>query len=448
LLWRTTIWDHVFAFLAVADPDVSSADKHTVLDAAGSSGATLVRRVAQPLVITTSTLWGSTSLSMNDVYVQRFTPAFEFSSPQLVVSTATQQNGAQVATGSNGYAVAWSEVGPDKNVHAYVRRFTTAGDPYDPQPIEIRTGVASYSVTAPLNVRLASNGNMYVVAWVDSSKVQLRRLADVPGRWLDPQPVAIDFLGDLALASDGKDIMAVGSGQCPKSGDTGCVGTQRIAIGTDIVPGPRVVAKYSPLPAQYAIASNGTDYLVVWSDGAYPCQMTCPSPILSLLALRIRADGTALDPAPQLIEKGSPYGPSVAWNSGRYGVARLDSQPRRGTHGDGHAGRRDSGRRLRRGRHGRPARRDDHRSNSRSRGRLRYRLRASDANHLVQPELVRLSDAVGLRRDLRDVQCGRPSGRPPDGAAVRPHSADRLRLVRRRLARELARACLRPHGRA
>jgi hypothetical protein len=328
LLWRSYVATaHAYVYLAAVDAEASSVEKHLVLDAAATSGAILVRRVAQPLVITTAVPWGSTSASLDDVYVQRFTPALEAGAPQLVVSTATRQNGAQVATTRNGYAVAWSEVGPDQYAHAFVRRFTPAGQPYDSQPIEIAHGVPTYYVTAPYFLRVVSNGTTYAVVWRASSKLQLRRLADQRGQWLDPQPVSIPDLGDVAFASDGKDILAVGSGPCTSPpGGSGCIVAQRIVIGADMVPTPPVIsASSSPAPGQYALASNGTDYLAVWTDGLFGCNTLCPAPPLRILAVRLRADGTALDSAPLAIEDAnqSSSEPSVAWSGGRYAVAWL-----------------------------------------------------------------------------------------------------------------------------
>ena len=71
-------------------------------------------------------------------------------------------------------------------------------------------------------------------------------------------------------------------------------------------------------------ASNGTDYLAAWSDGARECNITCPPfPPFRLLAIRLREDGTPIDGAPLVIEQqnGYPDQPSIAWNNKQYLVA-------------------------------------------------------------------------------------------------------------------------------
>jgi hypothetical protein len=317
---------HSRVTLAKIAPGSYVAETKQVADFAGGmlGDLALVHGIAQPFLFAANLYSGWTS--GYDVFMQRFTPALDAEQPQMVTFSATRQASAQVATSRSGYAVAWSETGPDQYVHAFVRRFTTTGAPIDSQPIEVnRVAVRPYDTGGVLFVRVASNGTSYAVFWSAAPSLVVRRMVDAPDTWRDPQPVPVPFVGpidpnELAVATEGMDLLAVGVGPC---GNQQCLSAQRIPMtGSLAIPSAVVVAK-SEWPTGPSITSNGTDYLVAWADGPHPCPFECVSVSPRILGARLRADGTAIDSAPFVIENagGSSWHPTVAWNAGRYVVA-------------------------------------------------------------------------------------------------------------------------------
>jgi hypothetical protein len=101
-----------------------------------------------------------------------------------------------------------------------------------------------------------------------------------------------------------------------------------VAIGTATGPvlqqinasGSRPSAVALPTGADVSqIASNGTDYLVVWNV-PFLCNQLCPPIPMPVYALRVRSDGTWIDPAPvQLAPDGQTL--SVAWSGTAYVVS-------------------------------------------------------------------------------------------------------------------------------
>jgi len=67
------------------------------------------------------------------------------------------------------------------------------------------------------------------------------------------------------------------------------------------------------------VAANGTDYLVAWIEGAF-CAFPCVGVPSRILALRLRADATTIDPAPLSLDGDQrfQFGLSVASAGGRW----------------------------------------------------------------------------------------------------------------------------------
>jgi hypothetical protein len=80
------------------------------------------------------------------------------------------------------------------------------------------------------------------------------------------------------------------------------------------------------------VASNGGDYLGVWGEVPL-CSMPCTAPPVQLYAMRLRADGTAIDTDPLRLDDGNthPNLLTAGWADGIYLVAWSDGQSVRGT---------------------------------------------------------------------------------------------------------------------
>ncbi|HEV8434305.1 MAG TPA: hypothetical protein VGR95_12895, partial [Thermoanaerobaculia bacterium] len=221
-----------------------------------------------------------------DVFVQKGS-----GEPAPLTYSTNDQAGAAVAAGTNGFLAAWTErSGSDSRL--YARRFSAEGKPLEePQIADTNAHYAS----------IASSGGTYLIAWDRSFA---RRLDAGSGRWLDETPFPIR---SMAAASNGADFLALTLDECPQL----CTTARRVSMSGNAAVSDGV--KLSDLQSQPAIASDGQNYLAVWTD----------APPNRVLAMRLRPDGSHIDAAPIVVESSSQSlgGPSVAWNGKTYLVA-------------------------------------------------------------------------------------------------------------------------------
>ena len=237
------------------------------------------------------------------LYLQPLSESLAASGPVLLNLSPPIQLEVAVAATSNGYAVAWLEQATGRSFQTYVRRFSMTGEPLDTAPLEVDPPGDIPYVTSPV---LTATADVYVVNG--------RRLQASTGQWIDGAEVP----RVIAAASNGREaLLAV-------MGSTGAALQQLSSMGG--IPAPLV-----PLPTSASgpvaitedsffrvnLASDGTDYLVVWNR--YNCCFDLSSPPSPVYALRVRADGTWIDASPMQL---SPDGwkPSVAWVGGSYVV--------------------------------------------------------------------------------------------------------------------------------
>jgi hypothetical protein len=231
------------------------------------------------------------------LYMQPLTDEPNAASPVLINQAATVQSQASIVASATSYAVVWQERGPDAFDRTYIRRFLPNGTPIDASPRELDRRAALYGAPA--------FSTPIVTATADTYIINGRRLSAATGEWLDEQAPP-GFV--RAAASNGRDaLVAIGTA-------TGPVLQQIKASGLR----PNAVAL--PTGADVAqIASNGTDYLVVWNV-PFICNQICPPIPTPVYALRVRSDGTWIDPAPaQLAPDGQTV--SVAWSGTTYVVS-------------------------------------------------------------------------------------------------------------------------------
>jgi hypothetical protein len=237
---------------------------------------------------------------------------------RLVTGSAALQTNARVAAGKNGYLLAWSENGPDRFARSLVRRFSATGEPQG-GPIVIREVEQSFSYpTLSTDLRLASNGETYVVLYWKDGAICVRRMKAETGEWLDADPIQIASGGQAEVASNGRDAVVVFSTNDGMS-------ARRIALAGDALPAPPVPLGSTQNAYNPAIASDGEDYLVAWSDGFRACLFECTYDRFKLLGVRLRADATRIDATPIVLDNaGYADMPSIAFGGGRYLVTWND----------------------------------------------------------------------------------------------------------------------------
>ncbi len=290
------------------------SERVQILDWLGSGYGTVIGKITeQPIVVTDAYRIGvSTNIDPVSTVIGK-TGHFTLS------STATEQTLPQVATSGNGYAVIWNEFGPDGASHLYLRRFSASAAAAP--AIEVASNAIGVAITG----RIAAARGTYVVAWSASENVSgsagylVRRLSAATGQWLDPGPVPLTSAFEVVLASNGDSVLAVYNIECTFR----CPRARSIAADTAATfRGAETIIPGTNAASQLAMSSNGRDYLLVWDDNV--CDFSCDSSISPrLLALRLDADGRALDANPIVIQDNGnslSHDPSVAYAGNSYTV--------------------------------------------------------------------------------------------------------------------------------
>jgi len=273
-----------------------------------------------------STVYPTDSLR-SGLYARTLTPALAAGDAHLVTLGTTLQVSAQIAAGANGYAVTWTEGGEDKNLNLCVRRFSPSGaaqgQPQIVASVPVHVDYPAFNPAGALpphvaGAKLASSGDAYVLGWQTPDGFVVRRMAAATGAWLDPQPVVLPSQSSAVLASNGHDAVAVTieghylfATRIPMSG----------AMGAPVPAATIPLAQYSAMPA---IASDGSGYLVAWTNGAQICgDLDCWAP-QQIFGLRLRGDATLIDAAPRVLDNDSAaplWDVAVHWQGDRYLVS-------------------------------------------------------------------------------------------------------------------------------
>ena len=299
----------------VTEPAVGNGqlERQPILDWLGNGYGVTIGKVADKTVVVSDAFRIGVSTNIDVVTtVLGSTAHFE------LASTATQQTMPQVAVSGSGYAVLWNEFGPDGSAHLYLRRF--AGSSAS-AVVQVASNADGHAITG----RIAAARGTYVIAWSASQNVSgtaiymVRRMSAATGEWLDAEPVPLTSAFDVVLASNGDSVLATYTVEC----NFRCPRARGIAPDTaatfrsaeTIIPGTNAAYELS-------MASNGNDFLLVWNDNL--CDFLCNSSFPTrLLALRLDANGRALDASPIVIqEQQNPVSrhPSVAWTGNSYAV--------------------------------------------------------------------------------------------------------------------------------
>jgi hypothetical protein len=223
----------------------------------------------------------------------------------IVPSTPHGISGIALAFGGGQYLVTWLALRADlSNADVFGARIDTAGTVLDPSGITIDTSGAGYLETPAV----AFTGTDFLVAWKEGTAPY--SIIGLKARHVSPAGVVSDPAftiastntdTPLALGSNGIDTVFAEFGSTPLG--------SRIS-GDTVVDAPGipllVSANAQHLPA---VASDGTNYLVVWLDQRYP----------NLRGVLVGPDGTILSPGSFGIGE-AEKAPHVVYGNGEYVV--------------------------------------------------------------------------------------------------------------------------------
>jgi hypothetical protein len=182
---------------------------------------------------------------------------------------ALHQTEPEVASNGSNYLVVWTET-TNAGVQIYGARVTPWGAPIDVSPLVITSSIRERQTP-----RVASNGTDYFVAWADYRNInwdiygsRVLGSGSSASAVVDPGGIAISahtaFENEPAVASNGTDYLVTWRRDPSSRADVygarvtsgGVVqDTSGIAIATN------TVEHYAP-----RVASNGSNYLVVWTE--------------------------------------------------------------------------------------------------------------------------------------------------------------------------------------
>jgi hypothetical protein len=255
--------------------------------------------------------------------------------PAFVVSTAANQQ-LQPAVSFDGttYLVVWEDYRGGWQGDIYGTRLGADGTVLDPSGLAISTAAGQQARPA-----LAFDGTNHMVVWEDYRAGLFQACPD-DDQWCQdhPQPAADIYAARVSPAGAVLDPEGLPIATAPHNegapaiaaSDSGLLvvwldGDVYVDVGirgTRVGPGGMLLDPSGlPIwgsgvqgmfltPPPVAVASNGTDYLVVWLSTAN-----------TALGSRVQADGTLLDPSALLLGSDTGYSPAVASDGTDYRVS-------------------------------------------------------------------------------------------------------------------------------
>ena len=236
-------------------------------------------------------------------------------------ASATQANPA-VAFNGTLYLVAWedSRNQTTTGVDLYGARVTTAGGVLDTAGLGLVQAASTQALPA-----LARLGTQCVLAWQDLRSGEL----DIYAARLDPNGAVLDGAGvgvatvtgvqsTVAVASNGTNALLTWS----DSRTADIIGA-RVSAGSALTvldPSGFTVSRSANSETNPAVAFDGTNYLVVWQDNR--------GSGFDLYGVRVSASGSVLDPAGFAISSanGHQRNPAVAFDGTNYLVSWEDTR--------------------------------------------------------------------------------------------------------------------------
>jgi large repetitive protein len=264
--------------------------------------------------------------SGSDIYGSRVTPGGAVLDPAgIPISTAAAgQYGGAVAFDGTNYLVTWDD-GRSGVPDIYAARVSQAGTVLDVDGIPVTTEPNTQG-----SPQIAFDGANYLVTWIDAPgngwDVFGARVSPAGGV-LDPTPIPISTATNdqtrPALAFDRTNYLTVWQDDRT---DTAAIDGARVAPdGTVLEPSGIPISIIPASQSVPAVAFDGSNYLVAWEDdraGPGPGGSTR----VDLYAARVTQDGAMLDGAGVLIaaEAGPQVRPAVAFDGANYLVVWSD----------------------------------------------------------------------------------------------------------------------------
>jgi hypothetical protein len=259
----------------------------------------------------------SGSYDNSDVYGTRVNPAGVVLDPAgLVISTAIgRQDAPTISFDGTNYLLAWSDSRVGVCCDIYGARVSPAGSVLDADAIAVSTAVAD----SQYSPALAFDGTNYLAVWTDerpSAQVYGARVSP-DGTLLDPAGIAIatsaPWHGLPTLVFGGTNYLVVWEQGAEDPHDTDFRAARVSRAGAVLDPSGIQIARVGIAGGEPAVAFDGTNYLVVWGGFRN----------LTIDAARLTLDGDVLDPDGFTIWHGdccraASASPALAWDGTNY----------------------------------------------------------------------------------------------------------------------------------
>lgn len=251
------------------------------------------------------------TLSDQALWVQPFSNDLVAGQRQLMTMSGATQSLPRIAATGAGYLITWQERAPSGEMQILARRFSRNGAPLDGVPVLIASASSDpWDVSEGHVVALEDT---YILVWQDGMQrkepTKARRLS-AAAQWLDSEPILLPP-GIVAIDSNGSQAVAAGSTSCGTPAGS-CIATLSMAGGGTLTASAlNVIARPDSMFWDLTVASNGSEFLVAWTEGIRPTGFPTPNGPHKVRALRVRADGTAIDREPLLLDSSTSVSEAV-----------------------------------------------------------------------------------------------------------------------------------------
>lgn len=319
-------WTDLRSGYAIYGTRVSAAG--AVLDVAGLLISAAGDNLVTPAIAWTGTgylsIWATVSNRSStawDIAGVQIDQGGNATSPSVFISVAAnQQRAPALAWGGTSYLLVWEDARSGTNWDLFGARLGLDGALLDPVGLPI-----SLALGDQLSPAVAWDGANYLVTWQDSRLGNWDIFASrvsAAGQVLDPGGLALCVEAQQqfrpALAFSGSEYLV--TWEDDRSGDGDVFATRVSPAGVALDSGGRPISSASWAQGSPSVAWGGTSYLVAWADYR--------NLNLDIYAARVTSAGTVIDPGGLAIATGTPsaYAPAVAWDGTNYLVTWSESR--------------------------------------------------------------------------------------------------------------------------
>lgn len=320
-----------FSMMTVPFSDSAAVQPDTVFTEEGIATDAIATYNGRNVV----TAWLDRSIGSDVAGVLLDPTATRTAGEHFTISTSNQW---QVSPAVARSLAVWIETEGDNSNDVFAAHTTGTG--FGPR-VRIST---SSRVTPSRPPVVVFTGDTYFIAWQETSsntpatRILVRRLRP-DGTPLDDQPILVTDEGsDPSVAFNGSTVLLAYSvatfsfSFAPSWGTSFVAGIRFDRLGNRIDPTPITISASlasSGNARGTSVASNGTDFLVVWrydptifccSDPPSPPQTPPPQPLPEVRGMRVTSTGMLLDAQPLKITAAASSGssPVVAWSGADY----------------------------------------------------------------------------------------------------------------------------------